>query len=82
MPKQPVESYRPPQIVEETQSNNISSYQINAPHMTQPLLGAAHQQFVYPGQFQATPPVLPVPQMVVAPPSPYPSIQQPILVKP
>ena len=48
--------------------------------MTQPLLGAAHvqhapQNFYHPGQFQVSPPVLPMaPQVVASSPQYYPTI--------
>ena len=80
-------NYKPPEIVEE--ANTISSYKLpDMPTMTQPLLGAAHQQpapqpYFHPGQFQISPPVLPMPQVVSAP-AYYPTIQapSPVLPKP
>ena len=71
-------NYKPPEIVEET--NTVSSYKIDMPTMTQPLLGAAHvqhapQNFYHPGQFQVSPPVLPMaPQVVASSPQYYPTI--------
>ena len=56
--------------------------------MTQPLLGAAHiqhapQNFYHPGQFQVSPPVLPmVPQVVASSPQYYPTIQAPAPIIP
>jgi len=56
----------------------------DAPQIHQPLLSAAHQQqYIYPGQFQVSAPVLPVPQVVAAPPYHYPTIPQaPVIPKP
>ena len=72
-------NYSPPAIVQEMpETNAISSYLLpNSPLITQPLLGAAHHpQYVYPGQFQVAAPVLPVPQVVAAPPQyHYPAMQ-------
>ena len=74
-----VNDYKPPEIVEET--NTVSSYQlIDAPQVHQPLLRApSHQSYgyVYPGQFQVSAPVLP-PQVVATAPQTqyYPTVPQ------